>query len=95
MKKSFTLPKRYEKKWEILHEVLPATCKRASNKQANSEDGNKACPADKAKKFNDFFYTVGEKLTNDIPNVNSRDFKNYMTNRVSESMYLEPRRCVK
>ena len=46
--------------------------------------------AKQAEQFNEFFCTIGEKLSNKVPNYQANHFQTYLSKRVSEFMYLEP-----
>ena len=39
--------------------------------------------------FNEFFCTIGEKLSNKVSTYQANHFQTYLAKRVSESMYLE------
>ena len=71
--------------WNIIRILLPPNEKSPHN--TNQEIVSKS---DIAEKFNDFFCTIREKLANKISTQDPRNFKCFMKQRISTSIFLEP-----
>ena len=75
--------------WDIIKTLLPSKSKSYNNTQ-DLHDIAFDSVAKQAEQFNEFFCTIGEKLSNKIPTYQANHFKTYLAKRVSESMFLEP-----
>ena len=78
-----------KKTWDIIKTLLPSMSK-SCNKTQNLHDITSDNLAKQAEQLNEFFCTMGEKLSKKVPNYQENHFQTYLAKRVSKSMYLKP-----
>lgn len=82
-----------KKVWDIIRSVLPT--KNNSTNASNTQDCSNFVTnpnelASKTKLFNEFFCSIGKNLADKLPSSTNPPFENYLTNRISESIFLSP-----
>ena len=75
-----------KKTWQILQSVLPTS----SNKLPAITTREQKEPKTVVNSFNTFFCNFGKKLADKILDNENHSFLNYLSNRVSQSIYLKP-----